>query len=97
MSRKRMAFRARSARAIHSVSVPRPCTTSLRPIHGYELQSVTVHLTSADALKVFDAGMKRVARYVLQPAYPDQTGFELFANGDFGFVAGGVRTLKTHA
>ena len=52
---------------------------------------------SADALKVFDAGMKRIARYILQPSFPDQTGFELFANGDFGFVAGGVRTLKTHA
>jgi HK97 family phage major capsid protein len=52
---------------------------------------------SGDALKVFDAGMKRIARYVLQPSFPDQTGFELFANGDFGFVAGGVRTLATHA
>jgi HK97 family phage major capsid protein len=52
---------------------------------------------SADALKVFDAGQQRVARYVLQPSFPDQTGFELFANGDFGFVAGGVRTLVTHA
>jgi len=48
---------------------------------------------SAGALMVFDAGMKRVARYILQPAYPDQTGFELFANGDFGFVSAGVRTL----
>ena len=39
---------------------------------------------SADALKVFDAGMTRLARYILQPSFPDQTGFELFANGDFG-------------
>lgn len=52
---------------------------------------------SAEALKVFDAGLKRIARYILQPAYPDQTGFELFANGDFGFVNAGVRLLKTHA
>ena len=52
---------------------------------------------SADALKVFDAGLKRIARYVLQPSFPDQTGFELFANGDFGFVGAGVRTFVTHA
>lgn len=52
---------------------------------------------SADALKVFDAGLKRIARYILQPAHGDQTGFELFANGDFGFVSAGVRTLATAA
>jgi HK97 family phage major capsid protein len=52
---------------------------------------------SAEALKVFDAGPKRVARYVLQPSRPDQTGFELFANGDFDFVRAGVRTLAMHA
>jgi HK97 family phage major capsid protein len=52
---------------------------------------------SADALKVFDAGLKRIARYILQPAFPDQTGFELFANGDFGFVSAGVSLLKTAA
>lgn len=52
---------------------------------------------SASALMVFDAGLKRVARYINQPAYPDQTGFELFANGDFGFVGAGVRTLVMHA
>jgi HK97 family phage major capsid protein len=58
---------------------------------------VVAAFCSADALKVFDAGLKRIARYVLQPSFPDQTGFELFANGDFGFVSGGVRTLVTHA
>lgn len=52
---------------------------------------------SASALMVFDAGLKRIARYVTQPAYPDQTGFELFANGDFNFVGAGVRTLAMHA
>jgi HK97 family phage major capsid protein len=51
---------------------------------------------SASALQVFDAGQKRLARYILQPAYPDQTGFELFGNGDFGFVGAGVRTLTMH-
>jgi HK97 family phage major capsid protein len=51
---------------------------------------------SASALFVFDAGIKRMARYILQPSYPDQTGFELFANGDFGFVKDGVRTLTMH-
>ena len=55
--------------------------------------NVVASFASAGALMVFDAGMKRIARYILQPAYPDQTGFELFANGYFGFVSGGVRTL----
>src|SRR5205085_360838 len=32
---------------------------------------VIAAFASADALKVFDAGLKRVARYVLQPAFPD--------------------------
>lgn len=52
---------------------------------------------SAGAMFVFDAGLKRIARYVNQPSYPDQTGFELFANGDFNFVGAGVRNLVTHA
>jgi HK97 family phage major capsid protein len=51
---------------------------------------------SASALFVFDAGLKRLARYILQPSFPDQTGFELFANGDFGYVNAGVRTLTMH-
>ena len=58
---------------------------------------VVASFASAGALNVFDAGLKRLARYILQPAFPDQTGFELFANGDFGFVGGGVRNLVMHA
>ncbi|MBV8780147.1 MAG: phage major capsid protein, partial [Phycisphaerae bacterium] len=59
--------------------------------------NVPIAYASAGAFLVFDAGLKRIARYILQPAYPDQTGFELFANGDFNFVAAGVRTLVMHA
>ncbi len=48
---------------------------------------------SAEAVNIFDAGMKRIARYILQSSFPDQTGFELFGNGDCGFVYNGVRSL----
>ena len=54
-------------------------------------------LASAEAIQILDAGMQRVARYVLVPGQPDQTGFELFANADLDFVRKGVRTLKQHA
>ncbi len=52
---------------------------------------------SASAMFILDAGPQRIARYVLQPSFPDQTGFELFQNGDCGFVPSGVALLKTHA
>jgi HK97 family phage major capsid protein len=48
---------------------------------------------SAEALKVMDVMNARIARYTLVPSNPDQTGFELFQNGDFGFDPNGVRLL----
>jgi HK97 family phage major capsid protein len=51
-------------------------------------------IASAEAIKILDAGMQRLTRYVLVPAQPDQTGFELFANADLDFVRKGVRVLQ---
>jgi len=56
--------------------------------------SVSGAFVSAEAILMLDAGMQRIARYVLVPANPDQTGFELFANGDMNFISKGTRTLK---
>jgi HK97 family phage major capsid protein len=52
---------------------------------------------SADALKIVDILNARIVRYVLVPGKPDQVGFELFQNGDFGFVSKGVSLLETAA
>jgi len=52
---------------------------------------------SADAIKIVDVKDARLARYSNLPAYPDQVGFEMFQNGDFGFVTKGLSLLKTAA
>lgn len=52
---------------------------------------------SADAVKIMDVLNDRLARYVNVPQYPDQTGFELFTNGDCGFVTAGVSLFVTAA
>lgn len=48
---------------------------------------------SAEALKVLDVLNARIARYQLVPSNPDQTGFELFVNGDMNFDPNGVRLV----
>lgn len=48
---------------------------------------------SAEALKVMDVNNARVTRYINVPSNPDQTGFEMFQNGDFGFDPNGVRLI----
>jgi HK97 family phage major capsid protein len=84
-----------------------PTNTFMGTIHGKPIV-VTDYLdvvapsgsigmfASASALYVFDAGPQRLARYILQPAWPDQTGFELYKNGDFDWIDGGLRLLKMH-
>jgi HK97 family phage major capsid protein len=53
---------------------------------------------SAEALIIRDItgadGGKRIARYTNIPTHPDQFGLRMFANGDFAFVPGSVKTLK---
>lgn len=53
---------------------------------------------SAESLIVRDVtggeGGVRIARYTNIPTHPDQFGLRMFANGDFAFQTGGVRTLK---
>ena len=49
---------------------------------------------SAEAIKILDAGPRRVARYAMDSAHPDQTGFEMFQNGDFGFITNGCRVFR---
>jgi HK97 family phage major capsid protein len=46
---------------------------------------------SADAIKLRDVVPQRLTRYVNVPTFPDQTGYNLFGNGDCQFVnAGGA-------
>ena len=46
---------------------------------------------SGDAIKLRDVIPQRLTRYVNIPTFPDQTGYNLFANGDCQFVnAGGA-------
>lgn len=52
---------------------------------------------SADAIKIRDVVPQRLTRYVNIPTFPDQTGYDLFANGDCQFVAGGASLLVSHA
>jgi HK97 family phage major capsid protein len=49
---------------------------------------------SADAIKIRDVVPQRLTRYVNIPTKPDQTGFNLFANGDCQFVAAGVSLFQ---
>lgn len=51
---------------------------------------------SADAIKMRDVVPQRLTRYVNIPTFPDQTGYDLFANGDCQFVAGGTSLLAMH-
>ncbi len=44
---------------------------------------------SADAIKIRNVIPQRLTRYVNVPTYPDQTGYNLFGNGDCKFVANG--------
>lgn len=50
---------------------------------------------SADAIKIVDVNDARLARYSNLPTYPDQIGFQMFQNGDFGFVSNGLSLLKS--
>lgn len=52
---------------------------------------------SAEALKARLVKNRRIARYVDNPAYPDQVGFREFVNGDFDVVSAGVAFLKMAA
>lgn len=49
---------------------------------------------SASAVKVMDVMNTRIVRYINVPSKPDQTGFEIFQNGDIEFVSAGIKTLK---
>jgi HK97 family phage major capsid protein len=51
-------------------------------------------IVSAAALKVVDVLNSRMVRYANVPQKPDQIGFEMFQNGDFGFVSAGVKLVK---
>ena len=50
---------------------------------------------SSDAIKIVDVQNARLARYAMYPAKPDQIGFEMFQNGDCGFVYAGLSLLKS--
>lgn len=52
---------------------------------------------SGDAIKLRDVVPQRLTRYVNVPQYPDQTGFQLYANGDCQFVINGVAHLRNAA
>jgi len=52
---------------------------------------------SGDAIKLRDVVPQRLTRYVNVPAMRDQTGYDLFANGDCEFVTQGVALLKLNA
>ena len=52
---------------------------------------------SGDAIKLRDVVPQRLTRYVNVPSQRDQTGYDLFANGDCQFVTGGVALLKLAA
>lgn len=82
--------------------------TQIETLHNYPIfitdnlevctaGKVVAAIASAAALFVYDCGGQRLARYTNYPARPDQTGFELFANGDSDFLAKGLKTLKMAA
>jgi HK97 family phage major capsid protein len=50
---------------------------------------------SADAIKIIDVMDARLLVYVNYPEKPDQTGLQVFQNGDFGYVGNGVSLLKS--
>jgi len=52
---------------------------------------------SGDAIKLRDVVPQRLTRYVNVPQYTDQTGYQLFANGDCQFVTQGIALLKLAA
>jgi HK97 family phage major capsid protein len=52
---------------------------------------------SGDAIKLRDVVPQRLTRYVNVPSQRDQTGYDLFANGDCQFVSSGVSLLKLAA
>jgi HK97 family phage major capsid protein len=52
---------------------------------------------SGDAIKLRDVVPQRLTRYVNVPSQRDQTGYDLFANGDCQFVPSGVAFLKLAA
>jgi HK97 family phage major capsid protein len=49
---------------------------------------------SGDAIKLRDVVPQRLTRYVNVPTQRDQTGYDLFANGDCKFVTSAVALLK---
>lgn len=50
---------------------------------------------SGSALQIVDILNTRMARYAGLPQFPDQVGFELFHNGDQGFVPQGLSLIKS--
>jgi HK97 family phage major capsid protein len=80
--------------------------TMISSIHGipifisdnfeaFSADNVPAVIASAECLKLYYAGPQRLARFVNVPTRPDQTGYELFENGDFDFVSAGVRKWVT--
>jgi len=52
---------------------------------------------SGECLKARFVANRRIARYSLVPTFPDQVGFRLFENADFGVNAAGVAFMKMAA
>jgi len=86
-----------------------PETTFSATIHGkpvivsdymsaYGAGAIAGALVSAEGgQKILDVVGDRLARYIQVPTNPDQTGFELFSNGDAAFITAGVSVLKIAA
>jgi HK97 family phage major capsid protein len=83
-----------------------PTNTFVGKIHGkpvvvgdYFQTLAANHITgafvSASAIKIVDVKDARLARYSNLPSNPDQVGFQMFVNGDFGFVTNGISLVKT--
>ncbi len=68
---------------------------------GLETADTAAHIVgifmSASSLFVRDAGDRRITRYAAYPAYPDQTGLEIFVNGDANYATFATKTLKMGA
>lgn len=52
---------------------------------------------SASSFFIRDVSEKRLTRYVSVPSRPDQTGLELFVNGDAKYAPKAIKTLVMHA
>jgi len=62
---------------------------------AYGANAISGALISAEGgQKILDVVGDRLARYIQVPTNPDQTGFEIFSNGDANFIAAGISVLK---